>query len=147
MPNVILKGSIFDGVDYYENGIVVVDQDNGIITEVGAEDAVEAPSGAKVIGGSGQTILPGLIDAHVHFFGSKTDDLITWVTTPETLVVLQSVRQLLKPAISRFHHGERVGEAKVEHTWLSDQRGGRGRTNDSFVRQVIRANSRRRRIG
>ena len=110
VPNLVLKGSIFDGADYYENGIVVVDQDNGIIAEVGKEGAVEIPNGAKVIGGNGHTILPGLIDAHVHFFGSKIDDLIAWVTTPEPLVVLRSVAQLRSLLSARFHYSERFGK-------------------------------------
>ena len=94
--NLVLKGSIFDGTDYYENGVVVIDQDSGLITDIGPEGSVDSPSGAKILGGgqTTMTILPGLIDAHVHFFGSKVDDLITWVTTPEPLVVLRSVAHL-----------------------------------------------------
>ncbi len=55
MSDLVLRGSIFDGAEYYENGIVVVDQDSGIIEDVGPEDSVDQPPSAKVMGGS-----PGL---------------------------------------------------------------------------------------
>ena len=94
MSSLVLKGSVFDGEESYENGIVIVDQDKGVITDVGPEDSVDLPYDAKVMGGIGQTILPGFMDAHVHFFGAKVYDLITWVTTPEPLVVLRSLAHL-----------------------------------------------------
>src|SRR5579872_6853662 len=96
MPSLVLKGSIFDGADFYENGTVVVDQESGTITDVGKDDAISSPAGARIIGGEGYTILPGLIEAHVHFFGSKVYDLTAWVTTPEPLAVLRSVSDLRK---------------------------------------------------
>lgn len=92
----MLRGSVFDGTDYYENGAVVIDQENGTITNVGTENSVDIPAGAKVVGGYGQTILPGLMDSHVHFFGTKTYDLTAWVTTPEPLVVLRSIADFRK---------------------------------------------------
>ncbi|HEV7330401.1 MAG TPA: amidohydrolase family protein [Flavisolibacter sp.] len=41
---------------------------NGIITAVGKK--LPAPAGAQVIDGSGKFLMPGLVDAHVHFFQS-----------------------------------------------------------------------------
>src|SRR5690606_25547099 len=40
--------------------------EDGVITAVGDDAAV--PEGAEVVDGSGMTLLPGLIDAHVHAF-------------------------------------------------------------------------------
>ena len=102
MPKLILKGGVFDGEDYIEDGAVVVDQEKGMIVDAGREADVDLPRDAKALGGPGQTVIPGLIDTHVHFFGSKAYDLMAWVTAPETLVALRSVADLQKLLKSGF---------------------------------------------
>ncbi|MGP8070705.1 MAG: amidohydrolase family protein [Candidatus Bathyarchaeia archaeon] len=99
MSTVFLRGHVFTGDNFIENGCVVVDQSKGVITHVGPEGEVKEPKDARRIEVEGSTILPGLIDAHMHFFGSKKYDIIEWLTTPETLVALRSVadaRKLLR---------------------------------------------------
>jgi imidazolonepropionase-like amidohydrolase len=97
MPNLVLKGSIFDGSEYYEDGIVVVDDSTGLISDCGKSSDVQTPADVRrTISGEGFTILPGLIDCHVHFFGSLHYDLMEWVTTPDALVALRSVEDLRK---------------------------------------------------
>jgi len=76
-----------------------VDQSTGSIVKVGERGEVDEPAGAKVIEVRDSAVLPGLTDAHIHFFGSKKYDMAEWVTTPETLVALRSVsdaRKLLR---------------------------------------------------
>lgn len=51
---------IFDGENLIEDDIVVIDGD--IIQSVGGE----IPDGATIIDGGGGTLMPGLIDSHVH---------------------------------------------------------------------------------
>lgn len=92
--NLVLKGNIFDGEAYLEDGEIVVDQEKGIIADVGRTGEIDVPRDAKVLAAPGQTVIPGLIDTHVHFFGSKAYDLMAWVSTPETLVALRSVADL-----------------------------------------------------
>jgi len=94
MASLVLRGSIFTGDDFIEAGCVVVDQSQGVIVEVGRKGEVNEPQDARLIDIQGSTILPGLIDAHMHFFGSKRYDLMEWVTTPETLVALRSVADM-----------------------------------------------------
>jgi imidazolonepropionase-like amidohydrolase len=53
---------IFDGRDVVLVGSVLVR--GGIITEVGA--TIVPPDECVIIDGRGQTLLPGLIDAHIH---------------------------------------------------------------------------------
>jgi hypothetical protein len=36
MPKLILKGGVFDGEDYIEDGAVVVDQEKGMIVDAGS---------------------------------------------------------------------------------------------------------------
>jgi imidazolonepropionase-like amidohydrolase len=57
---------IFDGDKVIESGVVVFGE--GRILDVGPSVAI--PRGASVIDGTGKTLIPGLIDAHVHFSGS-----------------------------------------------------------------------------
>ena len=53
---------IFDGESAdLASGTVVVD--GGTITAVGA---AAVPNGAQVVDGGGRTLMPGLIDAHIH---------------------------------------------------------------------------------
>ena len=61
---VLIKNvNIFDGVnDRLTPGSVLIE--NNLMKEVGAN--VQAPSDAVVIDGGGRTLIPGLIDAHVH---------------------------------------------------------------------------------
>ncbi|MEQ9592014.1 MAG: amidohydrolase family protein [Cyclobacteriaceae bacterium] len=50
-------------------GAVIVIEGN-IITEVGKDNKTKIPAGAEVIDLKGKYVIPGLIDAHVHFFQS-----------------------------------------------------------------------------
>jgi imidazolonepropionase-like amidohydrolase len=61
-PVVIRNAKVFDGTRVL--GITPVLIENGRIAAVGA--AVRAPDGAGMVDGTGMTLLPGLIDAHVH---------------------------------------------------------------------------------
>jgi imidazolonepropionase-like amidohydrolase len=97
MATVAIKGSIFDGSEYYDDGVVVVDDSTGLISDCGKSSDVQIPSDVqRAITGDGYTILPGLIDCHVHFFGSTHYDLMEWVATPDALVALRSVGDLRK---------------------------------------------------
>lgn len=69
---------VFDG-DRALSGRDVLVQD-GKIARVGAE--ISAPAGAKVVDGTGKTLLPGLIDAHTHAWDkSLTTALAFGITT------------------------------------------------------------------
>ena len=99
MSNLVLRGPVFNGEDLIENCCVVVDQSKGIIIDAGRKGDVSEPKDSRTIEVPGSTILPGLIDAHMHFFGSKKYDIVEWLTTPETLIALRSVadaRKLLR---------------------------------------------------
>jgi imidazolonepropionase-like amidohydrolase len=87
-----VKGSIFDGRDLLDDGVVIVDESTGLISDCGKSSEVDVPKDVrKTITGEDLYILPGLIDCHVHFFGSTRYDLLEWVTTADALVALRSV--------------------------------------------------------
>ena len=75
---VITNANFFDGKAFSKNAVIVVE--DGLIASINPEHILEA---LPVIDASGQTILPGLIDAHVHAFdiGGLQDALRFGVTT------------------------------------------------------------------
>jgi imidazolonepropionase-like amidohydrolase len=69
-PIVIRGATIVDGngAAPIENGVIVIEGEK--IAAVGKAGAVTAPPGATVVDAAGKWVIPGLIDAHVHFFQS-----------------------------------------------------------------------------
>jgi len=96
MSHVVFRGRLFDGEKTIEDGTVVVHQEEGRIVDAGPSSDVERPKGARVISHQGATIVPGLMDAHMHFFGSTKHDLMDWVTVPETMTALRGVAEMRK---------------------------------------------------
>ena len=69
-PTVIHSVVLFDGHTTHSDATVIFDSENGKITSVstGSSNA-QHPSGATVIDGKGHTLLPGLIESHMHCHG------------------------------------------------------------------------------
>jgi hypothetical protein len=59
-----------DGKRFADNQTVVVD--HGLITQVGPSGTINVPKNAHVIDGAGETLVPGLWDAHQHVGGDST---------------------------------------------------------------------------
>jgi imidazolonepropionase-like amidohydrolase len=78
-PFAITNVRVFDGERVVAKGTVVVR--DGRIAEVGPD--VRVPQGISVVDGTGATLLPGLVDAHVHAFmpGALQQSLAFGVTT------------------------------------------------------------------
>ena len=73
MPSLLFKNArIFDGhsADCPEGMSVLVD--GGRIREVSAKP-IKAPDGARVIDAGGRTLMPGMIDAHMHAYASDVN--------------------------------------------------------------------------
>jgi len=76
---VIRNVRIFDGGKVIPKGQVWVQ--NGKIKAVGAD--VKAPASVRAIDGEGQTLLPGLIDAHTHAWGDALKEALIFGVTTE----------------------------------------------------------------
>ncbi len=70
---------VFDGQKAIENSTVLVR--DGRIEDIGP--AVNVPVDAVVIDGAGKTLLPGLIDAHTHVFGSGPEQALQFGVTTQ----------------------------------------------------------------
>lgn len=93
-PLVFENVRVFDGEKLLEATTVVVE--DGTITAVG-EDAA-TPEGAEVVDGSGMTLLPRPIDAHVHTFNPQmlTQALMFGVTTVYDMFTDEGLAQQMR---------------------------------------------------
>lgn len=96
----IVGGKLIDGTgaEPVENSLVLVD-DNGKIEYAGVMQ--DLPEGVEVIDAAGKTVLPGLIDTHLHFSGNLTDDDTDWVMQP----LLEKQAVAVKQAYDCLTHG------------------------------------------
>lgn len=76
---VIRDARIFNGSKTIPQGDVWVE--NGTIKAVG--EHLKVPAGVNVIDGTGKTVLPGLIDAHTHTWGTALKDALVFGVTTE----------------------------------------------------------------
>lgn len=75
----IRHARVFDGFNVLPESDVLVEQ--GVITAVGLD--IIAPVDAELIDGAGKTLLPGLIDAHTHTFGTMLREALIFGVTTE----------------------------------------------------------------
>lgn len=98
MPkNIFLQGGTLidgNGGDVIENAGVLISGDR--ITAVGPVDTVAVPPETEFIDVSGNTIMPGLIDAHMHFFGPKRLDFTQMALEPVEVRMGRALRDLSK---------------------------------------------------
>lgn len=80
---------VFDGERFIARATVRVK--DGLIEAVGPD--VEVPAGWEVVDGKGRTLLPGLIDAHVHTWGDARRDALRFGVTTQ-LDMFSDHRQL-----------------------------------------------------
>ncbi|MCC7053420.1 MAG: amidohydrolase family protein [Gemmatimonadaceae bacterium] len=100
----VVGGRIIDGYGgpVIENGVILVAGDR--IVRVGREGEVAVPAGATVIDANGHTVLPGLIDMHVHLHILGHGDYKRWDdlygTKDATEVMPIAARQLLMAGVT-----------------------------------------------
>ncbi len=100
----IVGGRIIDGYGgpVIENGVVLVAGER--ILAVGREGEVAVPQGVTVINANGHTVMPGLIDMHVHLHILGHGDYKRWDalygTRDASLVMPIAARQLLSAGVT-----------------------------------------------
>jgi imidazolonepropionase-like amidohydrolase len=73
------------------DAVVVID--DGHVTHAGKRATTQTPRDAETIDASGLTVLPGLIDCHVHLTSlGEGLDFARELTTPPTLELMRAVR-------------------------------------------------------
>jgi imidazolonepropionase-like amidohydrolase len=89
----IIGARVIDGLgrDPIEKGTVVIEGNH--ISAVGKDTAVQIPHGANVLDAAGRTVLPGIIDCHVHST-YRARDIHQHLTNTPTYNVLRSTHIL-----------------------------------------------------
>ena len=106
------KGRVFDGKDIFEEGWVGISQD-GKITEVG--EGKFPHTGQNITEGKDLTILPGLIDAHMHFFGCRYEDIAEWNLISGELASIRSVTDMRNLLMAGFTTVRDLGSKTAVH--------------------------------
>lgn len=90
-PVALVGGRLIDGTgaEPIDTGVLVFEGER--ILAVGRRDEVRVPRGATVIEADGMTVMPGLIDCHVHLAGQWGYDLVRRLLTPPSLSLLYAV--------------------------------------------------------
>jgi len=96
MSSLVIVGPVFTGTQYFDRGVVVVDQQKGVIVDVGKKGEVDEPKDAIRVTAEGGTILPGLIDAHLHLGSTKAYGTVEWNMAPEPYVAVRGVADLYR---------------------------------------------------
>src|SRR5258708_28772528 len=89
MLSAIVGGTLIDGLggDPVRSGVVVIE--DGRIIAAGSEKNVAIPSKAQRLDAGGRTVLPGIIDCHVH--GTyRARDMRQHLLNPPTYNILRS---------------------------------------------------------
>ncbi len=88
MQTAITGATLIDGTgrDPISNATVIIE--DGRIQSVAAQGAV--PAGAQVIDGTGLTLMPGMIDTHVHML-SNSEPMLHRLVTPFSLHLLRGI--------------------------------------------------------
>ena len=93
---IVIDGAkIIDGKNpsIITDGIILIKDRR--IADIGSRGEVDIPDDAKVINVEGKTILPGLIDAHIHYTGIRTGDIIKEsLLTPYPTLVARAIKDL-----------------------------------------------------
>lgn len=99
MAMVFINGLVIDGLGRSEDGLAVR-VDSGRITWLGPREKAQTGSGDDVIDLAGRTLMPGLIDTHVHCVGG--DFFPGYDKQPVGLAVLRTADALAKTIAAGF---------------------------------------------
>ena len=126
MSVLVIRGRAFDGKTLHRDSVLKIDTAKGTILGFGEAGSIDVPRDAKRIVLGDATMLPGLIDAHVHFYSSKGTGVNEWASVPDTLAVLRAagdLRRLLQAGFTAVrelgtkggvHLAKAVAEGAIE---------------------------------
>lgn len=86
---------------------------NDLIEALGPAGTVDYPADAEVVEAEGKTVMPGLIDAHVHLFGSASMNQLTWFFDDPYLRAMRSVTDIWKIIDAGFTTARDLGNARA----------------------------------
>jgi len=104
-------GTLFDGTgsDPIQDARLLVDE--GRITAAGPAEDLAVPDDADHRSYSDRTVIPGLIDAHLHLMGTRSMDPFDWMKTPPTQGAARATADLRSLLEAGFTTVRDVGSA------------------------------------
>lgn len=89
----IQGGKLIDGTgtEPVDDAVVLIEGKK--ILKVGRQGEVEIPPDAEVLDATGKTVMPGLIDAHVHIMSAEFD-IQKWLTMPLTFTFYEAIHNM-----------------------------------------------------
>lgn len=102
----ITNAKIFDGDGVItERGFILLE--GGLIKEIGEVDSSTVPSADLMVDASGHTVLPGLIDAHVHVHAGSSE-------------LTQALKFGVTTVLDLFNEPENIAKLKKESSERTD---------------------------
>lgn len=102
----IVGGTVIDGSGQPPRSGTTVLINGERIVAVGSDDSVSVPREAQIVDATGKWVIPGLIDAHIHFFQSgglyARPDLIDLRTITPYKEEIEQVREQLPETFARY---------------------------------------------
>ena len=102
-------GNLIDGTGAAPVKDAAVVIDDGEITAVGLQATVSVPDGAETIDLSEKTVMPGMMDVHVHLLGIEHFSLPDILLTPTELAAIRCVPGLRRMLEAGFTTVRDVG--------------------------------------
>src|SRR6202790_5112242 len=116
----VRAGHLFNSVsgNMLTDQVVLIEGER--ITDVGAADRVQIPSGAQVIDLSQATVLPGFVDAHTHVYSSLSAGARVNTTKEAwTLMAVENALTTLRAGFTAARdvgpHGEGYGDVDIRN--------------------------------
>ncbi len=91
---VIQNARLLDGTGAPPQEETTVVVRGNIIEEIGLSKEVEIPESAEVVDAKGMTLMPGLIDAHLHLFGIQNYEFFAWAMEDPGMHAIRSVYEV-----------------------------------------------------
>src|SRR6266849_4092339 len=117
----VRAGHLFDSKSgqMLSNQVVLINGEK--ITEVGAADRVQVPSGAQIIDLSQATLMPGFVDAHSHVYSSLSNAARVNTTKEAwTLMAVENALTTLRAGFTTVRdvgtHGEGYGDVDMRNS-------------------------------
>ncbi len=89
--NFRFRGRVFDGEKFLENAEILIDPKEGKFISIEESKNTSELVLDRVPKINDITFLPGLIDAHIHFFGTGTYSVSDWSLTSDVILTINSV--------------------------------------------------------
>jgi imidazolonepropionase-like amidohydrolase len=100
---IYIKGGIIIDANGVRNDPAIIIKDDRI-TEVGSSKTLVAPQNAEVVNASSLVLMPGLIDSHVHLWGSAKGDQRTFGERFEVRLIRSAVKECrARQRVAKLH--------------------------------------------